>query len=220
MTGNPFDMLDQVVITYSLKYLPCSKEDCLTCLTAKGHGPYWYAHFTLGGEAKDIFLGRSFKPMDLTKILMSDLLNGKRMTQVDQEEQARAYEEGQAHCHLDEGIEDISGNTATATEVQMEAEEQVQAAPAQPEGPRIDRVGPVPRRPLTKKRAAPVTQPPSLADFEQDLRMLEGAAKSENFKLVYRKLIKKYHPDQYASDSRLNQWMSQINGTYNRLRSR
>lgn len=218
MTGNPFEMLDQVVITYSLKYLPCSKDDCLTCLTAKGHGPYWYAHFTLKGEQKDIFLGRSFKPMDLTKILMGDILKGKPVAEVEKEEQARAYEAAQASDHLDEALHSPHEPQAQAeTASETLTEEAPQSGPAAEH--HIDRVGKVQR---TKRASKPAAKPspPSWADFKQDLMLLEGAARSNNLKLVYRKLIKKYHPDQYASDSRLDQWMSEINGTYHRLSAR
>jgi len=30
-------------VTYSQKYRKCGKENCQTCQTSQGHGPYWYA---------------------------------------------------------------------------------------------------------------------------------------------------------------------------------
>lgn len=205
MTRNPKELLEQVVITYSLKHLPCSKAECLTCLTTQGHGPYWYAHFTLAGAAKDVFLGRSFKPMDLTQILMGEILGGKKMAEVQKEEQARAYERAQAEAQLDPK-EDYR-------------------QPASPEPPpvrpqvaehHIDRVGSVWRKTASAPKPLPVA-PPNQMDFERDMALLKGAARSENLKFVYRKLIKKYHPDQFGSNKELDQWMSQINGTYHQL---
>ncbi len=60
-------------VTYSIKHLPCSDPGCLTCLTGKGHGPYWYAQYELEGETKNIFLGRKFKPLDLKGLLQKNL---------------------------------------------------------------------------------------------------------------------------------------------------
>ena len=74
MTKNPketdFDTLAEgIKITYSIKHLPCSNPGCLTCLTSKGHGPYWYAQYSLDGSAKNVFLGRKFKPLDLASLI-------------------------------------------------------------------------------------------------------------------------------------------------------
>jgi len=41
-------------ITYILRKIPCGKKRCLSC----PHGPYWYARFTKGGVARQIYLGK------------------------------------------------------------------------------------------------------------------------------------------------------------------
>ena len=78
MTCNPketdFEALaTDIKITYSIKHLPCSDPGCLTCLTSKGHGPYWYAQYQLEGEVKNVFLGRKFKPLDLADMIQRQL---------------------------------------------------------------------------------------------------------------------------------------------------
>src|SRR3989339_808329 len=52
---------------------------------------------------------------------------------------------------------------------------------------------------------------PTSAEFERDLLLLKGAARGENLKGVYRKLIKKYHPEQFKGHPQMNRWMSEIN---------
>ena len=200
MNASPKEMLDQVVVTYSIKYLPCSNPDCLTCLTAKGHGPYWYAHFTLAGEEKKVFLGKAFKPMDLTKILMGERMGAKKTDPIHQEEQARSYEKAQQE------------------EAELGAVNPEQPLDYNSDNPLIDRVGPIPSRQKNKIESSPKL--PTEADFEQDLRLLKGAARSENLKYVYRNLIKKYHPDQFGNHPKLHHWMTEINGTYHRLSAR
>ncbi|OGH02105.1 MAG: hypothetical protein A2600_07395 [Candidatus Lambdaproteobacteria bacterium RIFOXYD1_FULL_56_27] len=205
MTRNPKELLEQVVITYSLKHLPCSKAECLTCLTTQGHGPYWYAHFTLAGAAKDVFLGRSFKPMDLTQILMGEILGGKKLAEVQKEEQARAYERAQAQAQL-----------GPQESLKEQNDPNPPSAQAKTADHHIDRIGAVWRKPVLSPKPTP-TAPPNQRDFEQDMALLKGAGKSENLKFIYRKLIKKYHPDQFGSNKELDQWMSLINGTYHQL---
>jgi len=207
MNARPKDMLDQVVITYSLKHLPCSKADCVTCLTTNGHGPYWYAHFTLEGVEKNIFLGKSFKPMDLTQILLGEIAKGIKGSAVNQEEEARAYESAQLHT---EGFQ-------KKPKAASKAPNRPKKAPAfATPNHLVDRIGTV-KRQKPKRQKGPKLSPPTPSDFDQDLRLLKGAARSENLKLVYRKLIKKYHPDQYDSSPLLDEWMSQINGVYQKL---
>ncbi|MDH5559945.1 MAG: hypothetical protein OEY59_03730 [Deltaproteobacteria bacterium] len=83
MTKFNFFVKDQVLlsktkITYSLQYLNCSDSDCLCCLLHKGHGPYWQASFEIGDEIKTVFLGKKFKSVDLSKILLHDYLYKQR----------------------------------------------------------------------------------------------------------------------------------------------
>ena len=58
---------------------------------------------------------------------------------------------------------------------------------------------------------------PTLGEFEKDLKTLKAALHSASLKLYYRKLIKKYHPDQFAGNPQMDRWMSEINGTYRHL---
>jgi len=209
MNASPKDMLDQVVITYSLKHLPCSKPNCVTCLTAKGHGPYWYAHFTLEGLEKNIFLGKAFKPMDLTQIILGEIAKDIKGAAVQKEEEALAYEKAQLKS---EGYTEKPQGAPKAAS----AEKQTVKKKVEGENHRVDRVGKVTRQKPKRSVSTRVSAPDQL-DFDQDMRLLQGAARSENLKLIYRKLIKKYHPDQYDSNPVLDEWMSKINGMYQKL---
>jgi len=155
--------------------------------------------------------------MDLTQILMSEVINGKKMGTVQKEEEARAYESAQAKDHLGAKLKTFkqAQEQARKDKTETTASEQPKN-PFKPNPNRIDKVGKVSSF-KSKRQASPKLTPPSQVDFEQDMRILQGAARNENLKLVYRKLIKKYHPDQYESSAQLNQWMSEINGVYHKL---
>ena len=195
MTTNPDEALKNalangVAISYSVKYLPCNNPECMTCLMGKGHGPYWYAQYELEGEAKNVFLGREFRPLDMAKVILNNYQQSK---------QTAASESAKAK----------------ATNAQATNE------PATPmEDPKVDRIGKVSlgkfEDPKTKET---VTSMPSRRDFERDLLLLKGAVRSQNLKAVYRKLIKKYHPDQFQGNPVMNRWMTEINGQYNRLQA-
>ncbi len=60
--------------------------------------------------------------------------------------------------------------------------------------------------------------PPSQKDFEKDLKMLKNTCRADSLKSLYRKLIKKYHPDQYPDIDYVNTWMAEINGCYDQHR--
>ncbi|MBU2512973.1 hypothetical protein KJ966_16665 [bacterium] len=59
---------------------------------------------------------------------------------------------------------------------------------------------------------------PTKLDFERDLRTLKTTLRATNLKLVYRKLTKKYHPDNYPGVDYVNAWMAEINGQYCQLK--
>lgn len=54
-------------VTYTLKHIYCHNPNCITCTQGKGHGPYWYANFSLAGKTVTIFLGKEFKPLDFDR---------------------------------------------------------------------------------------------------------------------------------------------------------
>ena len=159
--------LKGVRITYSIKHLPCSNPACLTCMTGNGHGPYWYASYVLDGQKKTVFLGRTFKPLDMAVLLKSH-------------QRAKTPE-----------------NPKPSPKAKVKPSE------------------PVKRSTHTLKNAFPPL--PNRLDFNQDLRILKGAAMSTNLKSIYRKLIKKYHPDQFAGNPQMDRWLSEINSAYKEL---
>lgn len=55
---------------------------------------------------------------------------------------------------------------------------------------------------------------PSRSDFERDLHTLKTTLRAANLKSIYRKLTKKYHPDNYPGISHITAWMAEINGLY------
>ncbi len=59
---------------------------------------------------------------------------------------------------------------------------------------------------------------PTKLDFERDLRTLKTTLKATNLKSIYRKLSKKYHPDNYPGVDHVNGWMAEINGQYCQLK--
>jgi hypothetical protein len=69
-----------------------------------------------------------------------------------------------------------------------------------------------------ERKTPDVTQkhspPPSKIDFKKDLRKLQSTYRADNLKTLYRKLIKKYHPDKYPHDNHVNSWMAEINSCY------
>ncbi|PCI29597.1 MAG: hypothetical protein COB67_03735 [SAR324 cluster bacterium] len=72
---------------------------------------------------------------------------------------------------------------------------------------------------LRRRKAQKVTvlSPlPTFKDFERDLRVLKTALPAGELKQIYRKLIKKYHPDQYPDHPQFTRWMAEINGHYTR----
>ena len=174
--------LKGIRVTYSIKHLPCSNPSCLTCMTGMGHGPYWYASYILEAQKKTVFIGRKFKPLDMSVVL-------KNLTK------AKARKASAADSVS-------SGPRASVVEPPSFRPSHVKTAPKKSST-------------FSLKNAFP--QLPVREDFDQDLRLLKGAASSSNLKYVYRKLIKKYHPDQFAGNSQMDRWLSEINSLYKEL---
>lgn len=76
---------ERVVVRYSIEYLTCDNKECHSCRVGKGHGPYWYASFSLRGTEKRIFLGKKFKPVDISSVILNDLLRKKKKQQQNKE---------------------------------------------------------------------------------------------------------------------------------------
>lgn len=48
----------ECTITYQLQYRRCGKDNCHTCRTGKGHGPYWYAYYKKGRKQHSRYIGK------------------------------------------------------------------------------------------------------------------------------------------------------------------
>lgn len=247
MTNNPKGLNDAlkqgVNVSYAVKYLPCDDDQCMICLMGKGHGPYWYAQYELDGEAKNVFLGREFRPLDLARVILKNYQ--------EQKERKKAGHASAESCRCD-GHDSSSrssstktasaqgshtqGFSATSANAKSAGTKRANPTSASPTSAgstssgfndnRIDEVGRVGAAKASSAKMGSFAKPrtlgpdlPSRADFERDLRLLKGSAMTGNLKQVYRKLIKKYHPDQFQGNPVMNHWMSEINGQYNRLAS-
>ena len=183
-------MTQDIRISYLVKYLPCEDANCISCLTGKGHGPYWYAQYDLNGEAKNVFLGKEFRPLDLQKVILQN---------------ADSHQPSHEH----ESTQEKAAEQATQNDTKTAPEKKSN---------HIDHVDLSGVRKVKRNRASVGTMPlPTRAEFEQDLKILQGAAIGENLKIVYRKMIKKYHPDRFGGDHVMNHWMSEINTQYHQL---
>ena len=197
-------MAQGISISYSVKYLPCNDTECTTCLMGKGHGPYWYAQYELAGELKNVFLGKEFRPLDLEKVIRKNM------------EQAANAGSDQSFA---QSAEPIFATADYASDIFEKEPEEVAFVEENPrDANHIDRIDRKKLNTAKKNRASIGILPmPSRAEFEQDLRILRGALRHSNLKHVYRKLIKKYHPDQFQGNPIMNHWMSEINTQYNQL---
>ena len=157
-----------------MQYHSCDDSECLQCHVGQGHGPFWYAFFELKGDTKKVFLGKSFKPLDLNSAIAAELL-GQMKKQ----------------------------NPKPKSGIKFKQKPQ---APSRPKS-----------QPKPAPEKSPSLQPPSVHEFEQDLSLLKGMRYQEGLKRVYRKLIKRYHPDQYPDHPTMNDWMAEINELYKTL---
>lgn len=198
-------LLKGVRVTYSIKHLPCSNPSCLTCMTGMGHGPYWYASYILEGQKKTVFIGRKFKPLDMS-VVLKNLHKAKGPKPTTPEFAQRPSFNTET---LNSGQSNAESGKPDSTIGRNKRAEPKTANPGSTTGE-------------TKKRSTFSLQNafpklPEHKDFDQDLRLLKGAAKSSNLKYVYRNLIKKYHPDQFAGNSQMDRWLSEINSLYKDL---
>ncbi|MDX2469287.1 MAG: hypothetical protein QNL04_01785 [SAR324 cluster bacterium] len=205
-------LLKGVRVTYSIKHLPCSNPSCLTCMTGMGHGPYWYASYILDGQKKTVFLGRKFKPLDMSVVIKS---------------LHKAKDPNSTTSDFTQKTSQDSNSRAESLRANSEKSELNKSEPNQTESNRarpvnsetqkanIASAGVKKRSTFSLQNAFP--RLPERKDFDQDLRLLKGAATSSNLKYVYRKLIKKYHPDQFAGNSQMDRWLSEINSLYKDL---
>ena len=69
-------------ITYSLRYLSCENPLCITCQIDQKHGPYWYALLDLNGVQKSIYIGKKFKPLNISRIEIEDNKKEEATTKV------------------------------------------------------------------------------------------------------------------------------------------
>jgi len=49
-------------ITYQLQYRQCGKSSCNSCVTGRGHGPYWYAYWREGSRLRSGYVGKVLPP--------------------------------------------------------------------------------------------------------------------------------------------------------------
>lgn len=162
-------------ITYSAKYLGCKSSKCLICLTGKGHGPYWYASFSYKGKLHSIFVGDTFKPLDIKAAIAR--INAEHL------KQAKAQQDSAPKQKRQKPARKFGINRAEAF---------------------------TPESPLVADRYKEPTQ----SDFNSDISVLSSTRLPQHLKVVYRQLIKKYHPDQYFGNIQMNHWMAEINSTY------
>lgn len=188
--NNKSKSIEKVNVFYSDKYLKCGDENCAVCNTGQGHGPYWNATFTLNGQVKKVFLGKKFSPQKVeTEIRkLMDLVSSFRRPDV---------EENHVKPHIVKPEPKPKTNTNTDNKHNL-----------------IDRidVSKIPNRSNRVKSMNIV--PPSRLDFDRDLSLLSKIKHPTALKTIYKKLIKKYHPDQYPNHDYLNGWMAEINGQY------
>ncbi len=78
---NKYFDYNNLVVRYSLEYLSCNHAECNSCKIGKAHGPYWYGSFSLNKEVKRVFLGKSFKPLDVKKVIKSDIFQNRNAEQ-------------------------------------------------------------------------------------------------------------------------------------------
>src|SRR5215469_12434370 len=58
-------------ITYRQQFTRCGKERCHKCKEGAGHGPYWYAYWSVNGRTVSKYLGKN--PPEDVEIETSEL---------------------------------------------------------------------------------------------------------------------------------------------------
>lgn len=179
--------IEKVDVFYSDKYLKCGNENCVVCSAGKGHGPYWHASFSLSGQVKKIYLGKKFSPQkveDEIRDLLDITLPEKPF------EQTNPLNQKTKSPKISLPMEKNSKSNL------------------------IDRIdlSKIPNK--AKHLNAFQSSPPNRSDFEKDLILLGKIRHPTALKTIYKKLIKKYHPDKFPGHGYMNGWMAEINGLY------
>ncbi len=171
-------------LTYKLKHVFCDDPDCWSCAKGYGHGPYWHMSYENEGQVHTVFLGKEFNPFE------SDSKKNKKETQ---------------YCPPDPPISDEPA--ANIAENRIDLQSMLQPRPKPQKAP-VNHTSDCPENQTIN------TPPPTKTDFEKDFRKLKMTFRADSMKNVYRKLIKKYHPDRYPDLAYINTWMAEINGWY------
>ncbi|WP_376793886.1 DUF6788 family protein [Thermogemmatispora sp.] len=64
-------------VTYYRQYSFCGKPQCKKCRAGRGHGPYWYAYRSEGGQTTRTYIGRTLPPEALTQIEQQEIVAGQ-----------------------------------------------------------------------------------------------------------------------------------------------
>src|SRR5215472_8612958 len=109
-------------VTYRQQFTRCGKQRCHKCRQGIGHGPYWYAYWSVNGHTVSKYLGKE-APEDLEIEIETRGLQQSRMSGDDTERlafppapehnaqrdiQVEAY--SPAHISANSGMESSSGN--------------------------------------------------------------------------------------------------------------
>jgi len=177
--------IEKVHIIYTDKFLKCGDGNCSVCATGLGHGPYWNATFSLNGQAKKILLGKTFNPQKVEAEIRK-LIN---LTDPDK----RFNPNRQKVLKPDKQRPSFTKNSQNNL---------------------VDRIdiSKIPNK-VNRTRSFHAS-PPGRNDFEKDLSLMRKIKHPTALKTIYKKLIKKYHPDQFPGHRHMNSWMAEINGLY------
>ncbi|GER82317.1 transcriptional activator [Thermogemmatispora aurantia] len=64
-------------VTYYRQYSFCGKPQCKKCRQGRGHGPYWYAYRSEGGQTTRTYIGRSLPPEALAQVEQQEIIAGQ-----------------------------------------------------------------------------------------------------------------------------------------------
>jgi len=176
--------IEKVHIIYIDKFLKCGDDNCSICSSGLGHGPYWNATFSLNGQAKKILLGKKFNPQKV---------------------------EAEIRKLIDLTDPDKGFNLNRQSVSKPKPEPSLNKNNKSNLIDRID-ISKIPNK-VNQTRSFQAS-PPGRNDFENDLSLMSKIKHPTALKTIYKKLIKKYHPDQFPGHRHMNSWMAEINGLY------
>ncbi|MBT4288118.1 MAG: hypothetical protein HOD92_12350 [Deltaproteobacteria bacterium] len=179
--------IEKVNIIYTDKFLKCGDDNCSVCSTGLGHGPYWNATFSFKGQIKNILLGKKFSPQKVEAEIR------KLMDLTDPDQRFNPNKQKVLKPKRSEPGLSLNNNIKNNL---------------------IDRIdiSKIPNK-VNRTRSFQA-HPPGRNDFEKDLSLLSKIKHPTALKTIYKKLIKKYHPDQFPGHRHMNDWMAEINGLY------